>query len=488
MALSQNPELEASLARCLEGVLTALESPFQQYYGHDPPLRMAVWKYSNGNTSVESESSQGGDQSSESAELKAFCVRRPPSIAGTELTGGIKMLLVPVIWGSSTTRPRRHQQQSMKEIFDLFGLSPASLAVFLQNSVQFAAFPCRKSEQPHSRVYHLCMRQWALVWSFDGQTRITSVVFLWVRGTWAKRIDSWMQHFLRTLQGLADSELCPKILGSLAGLTHISQSLAEDDNEAFRIERDTRRLLRIQDSVQIQAESRDFGAISAAASWIAARTLRHRNRLRAIKQLHEHLQSAMPANTSTQSISSQSPDFFAKTVKQLDLLADSLEAQAAKLTDEVLSQQSALFNLIAQRDSATSIGIAKASRALAVEGKRDQNINIEIAKASKTIAQHSKRDSSSMKAIAVVTMLFLPGTFVASHFAMPLFDWFDVTGKGVLNRLYGLYWAVTLPLTFITCLYCWVKFQGGARKQALDDTREMKAMNDAMSWVPAMDM
>ena len=51
-----------------------------------------------------------------------------------------------------------------------------------------------------------------------------------------------------------------------------------------------------------------------------------------------------------------------------------------------------IFNLVAQRDQNTSIGLARASR---------------------TLAEESKRDSTSMKAIAAVTMFYLPGTFAA---------------------------------------------------------------------------
>lgn len=51
-----------------------------------------------------------------------------------------------------------------------------------------------------------------------------------------------------------------------------------------------------------------------------------------------------------------------------------------------------IFNLIAQQDQNTSIGIARDS---------------------KTLAEESKRDSTSMKAIAIVTMTYLPGTFAA---------------------------------------------------------------------------
>lgn len=65
-----------------------------------------------------------------------------------------------------------------------------------------------------------------------------------------------------------------------------------------------------------------------------------------------------------------------------------------------------IFNLIAQRDQNTSIGIAKDSKILAEQSQK-------IAYESRILAEESKRDSTSMKAIAAVTMFFLPGTFAA---------------------------------------------------------------------------
>ena len=56
-------------------------------------------------------------------------------------------------------------------------------------------------------------------------------------------------------------------------------------------------------------------------------------------------------------------------------------------------QQRTLFNLIARGDAA---------------------VNIRIAEDSRLLARASKRDSVAMKTMAVVTMAFLPGTFVAA--------------------------------------------------------------------------
>jgi hypothetical protein len=65
------------------------------------------------------------------------------------------------------------------------------------------------------------------------------------------------------------------------------------------------------------------------------------------------------------------------------------------------------------------------------------------------IALESKADSSAMKAIAILTMFFLPRTFVASFFAMPLFNWDAETQSGVVKSRFWIYWAITVPGTVL---------------------------------------
>lgn len=81
--------------------------------------------------------------------------------------------------------------------------------------------------------------------------------------------------------------------------------------------------------------------------------------------------------------------------------------------------------------------------------RADQRSNIQIADSSHTIAVESKRDNLSMMTIAAITMIFLPGTFVASLFAMPLLDW---SSTDVVRSGFWIYWAVTVPLTVMTVL------------------------------------
>jgi hypothetical protein len=62
-----------------------------------------------------------------------------------------------------------------------------------------------------------------------------------------------------------------------------------------------------------------------------------------------------------------------------------------------------------------------------------------------------------MKTLAAVTVAFLPATFVASFFAMPLFNWDADRDSAVVNGRFWIYWVVTIPLT-LTTLFIWLSW------------------------------
>ncbi|KAK2053965.1 hypothetical protein LY76DRAFT_523509 [Colletotrichum caudatum] len=93
------------------------------------------------------------------------------------------------------------------------------------------------------------------------------------------------------------------------------------------------------------------------------------------------------------------------------------------------------------------------------------------------MAVASSRDSSSMKALAVITAVFLPGEFLGTLFGMSMFDWQasgeDAAGDNggaqnpepgtatnpkdpvpVLSHLFWVYWATVIPLT-VAILVAW---------------------------------
>ncbi|KIV93304.1 hypothetical protein PV10_04528 [Exophiala mesophila] len=113
------------------------------------------------------------------------------------------------------------------------------------------------------------------------------------------------------------------------------------------------------------------------------------------------------------------------------------ESNAWQHTASIMVQ--GLFNLIAQRD---------------------QNQNIRIANDTQILARESKRDSTAMKAIAFVTMIFLPGTFLSSVFSMNLFEWDAPHSSDVVNHRMWVYWAVAVPLTIMVVVFylLWEKY------------------------------
>ncbi|KAI1807798.1 hypothetical protein F4811DRAFT_573302 [Daldinia bambusicola] len=93
--------------------------------------------------------------------------------------------------------------------------------------------------------------------------------------------------------------------------------------------------------------------------------------------------------------------------------------------------------------------------------QEDNNLNARMAVA-------STRDSSSMKALAVITALFLPGEYIGTLFGVSMFNWETGTAGDpaisedapdgwphpIVMPSFWIYWAFTIPLTlFIVCAW-----------------------------------
>ncbi|KAK5995002.1 hypothetical protein PT974_03392 [Cladobotryum mycophilum] len=164
---------------------------------------------------------------------------------------------------------------------------------------------------------------------------------------------------------------------------------------------------------------------------------------------------------SSQELAESSIDGQSRPFKLLDsfFVLQERRSQVSKYDLEVLprrikNQFTAVYNLIAQRDT---------------------KANIELADKSRVIAEATLRDSSSMKTIAVMTLVFLPATFVCasrqppphirrptnfvpntiwSFFSISFFNW-QADTKVMASRRIWIYFAVASPLTLVVLL-CWV--------------------------------
>ncbi|OAA58143.1 hypothetical protein ISF_06682 [Cordyceps fumosorosea ARSEF 2679] len=76
----------------------------------------------------------------------------------------------------------------------------------------------------------------------------------------------------------------------------------------------------------------------------------------------------------------------------------------------------------------------------------DARTGMKIAEASMETAEAARKDASAMKTLAVITMLFLPATFLAAVFAMPSLQW---DKDEVIGPRFWIFWAIAVPLTVV---------------------------------------
>ncbi|KAI1741258.1 hypothetical protein F4680DRAFT_464665 [Xylaria scruposa] len=68
------------------------------------------------------------------------------------------------------------------------------------------------------------------------------------------------------------------------------------------------------------------------------------------------------------------------------------------------------------------------------------------------LALAASRDSYHMRTIALVTMIFLPGTFFATIFSMTFFDWKAKDGESTVSSMFWIYVAFSVISTIVTLL------------------------------------
>ncbi|KAJ2902499.1 protein kinase [Zalerion maritima] len=71
-------------------------------------------------------------------------------------------------------------------------------------------------------------------------------------------------------------------------------------------------------------------------------------------------------------------------------------------------------------------------------------------KANMAIALSAKRDSSQMKSIALLTMVFLPATFMATFFSMTFFEWKPPPATPIVSKWIWMYFVFTAVVTAVT--------------------------------------
>lgn len=101
------------------------------------------------------------------------------------------------------------------------------------------------------------------------------------------------------------------------------------------------------------------------------------------------------------------------------------------------------FNMGAQHNAAITLDISR--------------VAIEDSGTMKYLAFAAKEDSGTMKTLSLITLTFLPPTFICAVFSMSFFNYAD-SGWRVSGKFW-IYWAFAIPTTLLTVLiwYGWTK-------------------------------
>ncbi|KAF2120362.1 hypothetical protein BDV96DRAFT_567110 [Lophiotrema nucula] len=99
-------------------------------------------------------------------------------------------------------------------------------------------------------------------------------------------------------------------------------------------------------------------------------------------------------------------------------------------------------------------------------------INVDIALA-------TNRDSRHMRSIALVTMIFLPGTFFASMFSMTFFNWSNEPGSPMVSTYLWIYVLITVVFTALTIgLWYYIVIFRPSRQRIMADEEDPERQNN----------
>ncbi|KAH6856098.1 hypothetical protein B0I37DRAFT_366552 [Chaetomium sp. MPI-CAGE-AT-0009] len=84
--------------------------------------------------------------------------------------------------------------------------------------------------------------------------------------------------------------------------------------------------------------------------------------------------------------------------------------------------------------------------------RQDSVTNTRISRANTMIALETKRESAQMRSIALLTMIYLPLSCVASVFSTTLFNWNPGEGETIVSKYIWVLLTLALVLTLITVL------------------------------------
>ncbi|KAI9729750.1 MAG: hypothetical protein M1834_006701 [Cirrosporium novae-zelandiae] len=388
-------------------------------------------------------------------QLETWLHTKPDEASKPEFLSHLKLLAIPYLHGNPPELSIN--KESFRRALKLFKLPPSLSYVLYVGRCNFAKFVNHdeaNGDMISSFYLALTYIFGTLEWSHNPRTSTTMAIFFYKR---QGQIPLGFTHHLLDSLDLIHHPLHIVLAAAIQTSAwidrerlYLSQRLARTENRTGS-RREYNPIPLPQLSRQI-----DLGTLSASLTDYSARLALCETCIQFLKLTTQFMlstsvsdQADLPEMRKTRFHTGS--ERITECCKFLENVTETQMLHVTYLQERAKIQLSALFHLIAQRD---------------------QNQSIQLARDSRTLAEATKRDSQAMKTIAIVTMVFLPGTFMASLFAMPFFNWDARPGKAVLGDRFWIYWAVTVPLTLVTIL-SWVVWS--IWKERMEAKKDKKA-------------
>ncbi|KAF2963943.1 hypothetical protein GQX73_g9621 [Xylaria multiplex] len=278
--------------------------------------------------------------------------------------------------------------------------------------------------------YYIGTALYILMWSFDRETRKTRAILLSRDFISTDELGS-----LRRLLQLEMNKLHSPFLLAWVSLVHLSNWM---DSSTYYLLTTIRQLEELTGHGPYGKKKKADNEIPIDGLSQASKDIGHVQVNLANQLRHVSIGTALASHISTREgnlrdyavepyVTKCQDEFeeFNSTIPSLQRSLDDSSAYVYYLQERVRSQNRVVYALMTHEDA---------------------RININLAKASKELAEAAKMDSSSMKSIAIMTMLFLPGTYFATLWTVPSLKWGQ---PDVIQSDFWCYWAFTVPSTLL---------------------------------------
>ncbi|KAH7035312.1 uncharacterized protein B0I36DRAFT_90892 [Microdochium trichocladiopsis] len=322
-------------------------------------------------------------------------------------------------------------ESTFQETFNACRLDPRFLHLIRSNR-----YGLHYESWQRRHCYYIGTVLYSLMWAFNPRTRITRAILL-LRDSGSSRSFA---DFQRILNMESNRLHTPFVLSwvSLVQLSNWVDLVTYSQLRAVRTLENTTghgpyggnpvttKLRQQQENMEeLTKASRKVGSVLV--------DLANQSRHVAIGlSIASHLMSAIKLDKLESYTMDHTKDMF---LEQLEAFTSGIPSIKRSLTD---SKEYILYIQERSRNQATVI--------TSLLTHEDARISIKLAQASKELAEAAKKDSSAMKTIAIMTMLFLPGTFFAALWAVPSLKWDQ---PGVIQDNFWIYWVFTVPSTII---------------------------------------